>query len=75
MAGLQLGRDQADRELEITNINLSGEEGHIDQSHFDLLKVLGQGSFGKVLLVKKKAGRDEGHFYAMKVPQLLPLAY
>ena len=29
--------------------------------------VLGQGSFGKVFLVRKLRGSDEGAFYAMKV--------
>lgn len=31
---------------------------------FDLLKVIGKGSFGKVLLVRKK---DDDHIYAMKI--------
>ncbi|KAM5195004.1 ribosomal protein S6 kinase alpha-6 isoform 2-T3 [Hipposideros larvatus] len=38
-----------------------------DPAQFELLKVLGQGSFGKVFLVRKKTGPDAGHFYAMKV--------
>ena len=33
---------------------------------FDLLKVVGKGSFGKVFLVRKKAGADAGATYAMK---------
>lgn len=33
-------------------------------SDFDLIKVIGRGSFGKVLLVKKK---DTGVAYAMKI--------
>lgn len=36
-------------------------------SDFELLKVLGQGSFGKVFLVKKIKGPDAGVLYAMKV--------
>ena len=36
-------------------------------SHFALLKVLGQGSFGKVFLVRKTRGTDTDTFYAMKV--------
>lgn len=39
----------------------------IDTSYFELLKVLGQGSFGKVFLVRKVKGKDTGHLYAMKV--------
>ncbi|XP_076030567.1 ribosomal protein S6 kinase II isoform X2 [Oratosquilla oratoria] len=44
-------------------------EGHdkVDQSQFELLKVLGQGSFGKVFLVRKITGFDSGTLYAMKV--------
>uniref|UniRef100_A0A8C6XW90 non-specific serine/threonine protein kinase n=1 Tax=Naja naja TaxID=35670 RepID=A0A8C6XW90_NAJNA len=38
-----------------------------DSSHFELLKVLGQGSFGKVFLVKKISGSDAKQLYAMKV--------
>ncbi|TKR93250.1 hypothetical protein L596_007744 [Steinernema carpocapsae] len=36
-------------------------------SSFDLLKMLGQGSFGKVFLVRKNLGLDGGNLYAMKV--------
>lgn len=44
-------------------------EGHdkADPSQFELLKVLGQGSFGKVFLVRKVVGKDAGTLYAMKV--------
>ncbi|KAM3836654.1 ribosomal protein S6 kinase alpha-3 isoform 2-T2 [Vipera latastei] len=45
------------------------KEGHekADPSQFELLKVLGQGSFGKVFLVKKISGPDAKQLYAMKV--------
>lgn len=51
----------------------------VDPSCFDLLYVIGQGSFGKVLsfstilyllqvfLVRKNNGNDKGTLYAMKV--------
>lgn len=39
----------------------------VDISHFDVIKVLGTGAYGKVFLVRKKGGRDDGHLYAMKV--------
>ncbi|XP_022237329.1 ribosomal protein S6 kinase alpha-2-like isoform X3 [Limulus polyphemus] len=54
------------REIELTSIT---KEGHPkgDPGQFKLLKVLGQGSFGKVFLVKKIAGPDTGTLYAMKV--------
>jgi serum/glucocorticoid-regulated kinase 2 len=34
---------------------------------FDLLKVVGKGAFGKVMLVRLKHGPHKGNFYAMKV--------
>lgn len=45
------------------------KEGHdkADPSQFELLKVLGEGSFGKVFLVRKIIGKDAGVLYAMKV--------
>lgn len=45
------------------------KEGHdkADASQFELLKVLGEGSFGKVFLVRKIVGKDAGVLYAMKV--------
>lgn len=47
-------------------VNLNGQS-KVDISHFDLLKVLGTGAYGKVFLVKKRCGVDEGKLYAMKV--------
>nr|KAG5691732.1 hypothetical protein BaRGS_010235 [Batillaria attramentaria] len=58
--------DDSMNELEITSVaNRQGEKA--DPSHFELLKVLGQGSFGKVFLVRKVTGHDAGTLYAMKV--------
>lgn len=53
-------------EIEVNNVT---KEGHPkpDPQQFKLLKVLGQGSFGKVFLVKKTVGPDSGTLYAMKV--------
>nr|CCA23228.1 RAC family serine/threonineprotein kinase putative [Albugo laibachii Nc14] len=34
---------------------------------FELLKVVGRGAFGKVLLVKKKEGKSKGEIFAMKI--------
>ncbi|XP_057326745.1 ribosomal protein S6 kinase 2 beta-like isoform X2 [Microplitis mediator] len=53
-------------EIEVCEVVRDGHE-KADPSHFDLLKVLGQGSFGKVFLVRKVVGKDKGTLYAMKV--------
>lgn len=42
-------------------------EAKTQAKDFDFLRVLGQGSFGKVFLVSKKVGSDRGKLYAMKV--------
>ncbi|GBO40442.1 Ribosomal protein S6 kinase alpha-1 [Araneus ventricosus] len=53
-------------EIELRDITKEGHpKGAPDQ--FKLLQVLGQGSFGKVFLVKKVVGPDAGALYAMKV--------
>ncbi|KAL2094447.1 hypothetical protein ACEWY4_009166 [Coilia grayii] len=59
-------QEETSVEISITHVVKRGSE-KADPSHFDLLKVLGQGSFGKVFLVKKKTGPDVGELYAMKV--------
>jgi serine/threonine protein kinase len=40
-----------------------GEGSKVGIDDFDLMKVLGKGSFGKVMMVRKK---DDGNIYAMK---------
>ncbi|EYC24672.1 hypothetical protein Y032_0013g2044 [Ancylostoma ceylanicum] len=52
-------------EIDISEVRKCGEKA--DARQFELLKVLGQGSFGKVFLVRKIRGRDTGQIYAMKV--------
>lgn len=56
----------AEHEVELGEVI---KEGHdkADPSQFELLKVLGEGSFGKVFLVRKVVGQDSGTLYAMKV--------
>ncbi|XP_069751552.1 ribosomal protein S6 kinase alpha-1 isoform X1 [Narcine bancroftii] len=54
------------KEINITHHVKEGSE-KADPSHFELLKVLGQGSFGKVFLVRKIKVPDSGQLYAMKV--------
>ncbi|XP_043277250.1 ribosomal protein S6 kinase 2 beta isoform X2 [Venturia canescens] len=53
-------------EIEVRELVRDGHE-KADPGCFELLKVLGQGSFGKVFLVRKIVGRDKGTLYAMKV--------
>uniref|UniRef100_A0A0K0ETV1 Ribosomal protein S6 kinase n=1 Tax=Strongyloides venezuelensis TaxID=75913 RepID=A0A0K0ETV1_STRVS len=52
-------------EINISDVRKQGEKA--TASHFELLKVLGQGSFGKVFLVRKIKGKNTGKLYAMKV--------
>uniref|UniRef100_A0A0N4ZPR0 non-specific serine/threonine protein kinase n=1 Tax=Parastrongyloides trichosuri TaxID=131310 RepID=A0A0N4ZPR0_PARTI len=54
-----------EREINISDVRKQGEKA--TSSHFELLKVLGQGSFGKVFLVRKIKGKNTGKLYAMKV--------
>ncbi|XP_029332309.1 ribosomal protein S6 kinase alpha-1 [Mus caroli] len=66
-AGLQPSKEEAIlKEISITHHVKAGSE-KADPSQFELLKVLGQGSFGKVFLVRKVTRPDSGHLYAMKV--------
>ncbi|XP_004603531.1 ribosomal protein S6 kinase alpha-1 [Sorex araneus] len=66
-AGLQPDKDEGVlKEISITHHVKAGSE-KADPSQFELLKVLGQGSFGKVFLVRKVTRPDNGHLYAMKV--------
>lgn len=55
-----------EREVELQDVVKEGHE-KADPSQFELLKVLGEGSFGKVFLVRKVSGPDTGTLYAMKV--------
>uniref|UniRef100_A0A671LB57 non-specific serine/threonine protein kinase n=1 Tax=Sinocyclocheilus anshuiensis TaxID=1608454 RepID=A0A671LB57_9TELE len=54
------------KEISITHHVKEGSE-KADTRQFELCKVLGQGSFGKVFLVKKITEPDAGQLYAMKV--------
>lgn len=44
-----------------------GDDEKLTVADFDLLKIVGKGAFGKVMLVRKKNSADEGKVYAMKV--------
>ncbi|XP_048210522.1 ribosomal protein S6 kinase alpha-2 [Perognathus longimembris pacificus] len=64
-----LGRLEEEGLVKEIDISLHVKEGFekADPSQFELLKVLGQGSYGKVFLVRKVTGPDAGQLYAMKV--------
>uniref|UniRef100_A0A8D3CYJ3 Ribosomal protein S6 kinase n=1 Tax=Scophthalmus maximus TaxID=52904 RepID=A0A8D3CYJ3_SCOMX len=62
----QLEDDSILKEIDISHHVKEGCE-KADPSQFQLLKVLGQGSYGKVFLVRKIRGVDRGQLYAMKV--------
>ncbi|XP_061882331.1 ribosomal protein S6 kinase alpha-2 isoform X1 [Entelurus aequoreus] len=62
----QLEDESILKEIDISNHVKAGFE-KADPSQFQLLKVLGQGSYGKVFLVRKIRGVDRGQLYAMKV--------
>lgn len=51
---------------ELVNVNMEGRD-KVGMKDFDLLKVLGTGAYGKVFLVRKTTGKDQGKLYAMKV--------
>uniref|UniRef100_A0A4W5LWY2 non-specific serine/threonine protein kinase n=1 Tax=Hucho hucho TaxID=62062 RepID=A0A4W5LWY2_9TELE len=61
-----LSDDDVIKEINITNVVKEGSE-KADARQFELLKVLGQGSFGKVFLVRKVTPPDDNELYAMKV--------
>jgi len=52
-SGKNSGKDEGEEKLTVND--------------FDLLKIVGKGAFGKVMLVRKKSSQDEGKIYAMKV--------
>ena len=53
-------------QIELKEVTKDGNE-KASPAQFELLKVIGQGSYGKVFLVKKTTGSDTGSLYAMKV--------
>ncbi|TMW42235.1 hypothetical protein DOY81_012684 [Sarcophaga bullata] len=63
----QIGLQECgENEFELKEVIKEGHE-KADPSQFELLRVLGEGSFGKVFLVRKIVGKDAGTLYAMKV--------
>jgi ribosomal protein S6 kinase alpha-5 len=56
-------------QIELTNVNMvnTSSQEKVGMQNFELLKVLGTGAYGKVFLVRKRGGNDNGKLYAMKV--------
>ena len=64
------GADAGGDEPAGTDVDLTIDEKYSQKvtiDDFDLIKVLGKGSFGKVMLVRKKAEPYAGDIFAMKV--------
>ncbi|CAD5206379.1 unnamed protein product [Bursaphelenchus okinawaensis] len=57
---------ELDTEYEVKDFTEEGSE-RPNASQFELLHILGQGSFGKVFLCRKTSGSNVGTLYAMKV--------
>ncbi|CAL8104353.1 unnamed protein product [Calicophoron daubneyi] len=56
-----------DSTTEISVESLAHNCEKVSSKDFEILRVLGQGSFGRVFLVRKTTGADKGTLYAMKV--------
>uniref|UniRef100_A0A1B6EJE7 Ribosomal protein S6 kinase n=2 Tax=Cuerna arida TaxID=1464854 RepID=A0A1B6EJE7_9HEMI len=65
-AGENDSDNNSETEIELREVVKEGHD-RAEPNQFELLKVLGQGSFGKVFLVRKIVGADSGTLYAMKV--------
>ncbi|KAF6024131.1 RPS6KA5 [Bugula neritina] len=52
--------------MELKDYNTHNRD-KISLRNFELLKVLGTGAYGKVFMVRKLGGADNGKLYAMKV--------
>lgn len=48
-------------------MNIGSDSDKLQVTDFDLLKVVGKGAFGKVMLVRKKSNEGANQIYAMKV--------
>eukprot|EP00124_Ichthyophonus_hoferi_P001587 Ihof_evm6s86 gene=Ihof_evmTU6s86 len=71
-SGKPFGDLQAEPGYSVTETSLMSEAMNLDtekvgRDSFDLLKVLGQGGYGKVFLVRKGFGKHVGEHFAMKV--------
>lgn len=55
-----------EHEIEVTEM-IKNNCPNVNPQQFCLIRILGEGSFGKVFLVRKIEGPDAGTLYAMKV--------
>ena len=53
--------------LQLDESTVNTPEDRVGPEHFELVKVLGQGGYGKVFQVRKVRGAKEGKIFAMKV--------
>jgi hypothetical protein len=60
-------KEEEDDDSDPNAMQLGSKGSRLSVEDFDLLKVVGKGAFGKVMLVRKKSGMGEGNIYAMKV--------
>ncbi|EQC32389.1 AGC/AKT protein kinase [Saprolegnia diclina VS20] len=63
----QAALDEASRNIERMVAREKEKDMPLGIDDFDLMKVVGRGAFGKVMLVRKKAGKNGGAIYAMKI--------
>jgi serum/glucocorticoid-regulated kinase 2 len=61
------GGDQPGGGSRKPGMNIGSDSDKLQVTDFDLLKVVGKGAFGKVMLVRKKANAGANQIYAMKV--------
>lgn len=57
-------KDELEQNINKTEVIISSDGTHVNESSFEILKLLGKGYFGRVFLVEKKDTKD---LYALKV--------
>ncbi len=71
-----LPEDDAEIEqLALSEHTVNPHNERVGPEHFQLLKVLGKGGYGKVFQVRKIAGTDPGKIFAMKVLKKVSLTF
>ncbi|KAI0984079.1 hypothetical protein GJ496_006906 [Pomphorhynchus laevis] len=59
--------DHPGKRIELTAENVNPAGVRLNQHHFQILTLIGQGGYGKVFQVRKLIGHDKGQIFAMKV--------